>query len=163
MISKEIRRWLRKVDALTQVQALYLAHCQMTGSFVFGGYDPKTSDRDVLIPPHIKEGFFGYDTFAYESGRYSQEGYRSFYVKDENGIVFNLLFFETAIVFEKWKWATDQMMLQLNDGADFHDKKYRVSVFEGWKEEWERTWRIFHECDMRARLYKEDKDAQESK
>lgn len=141
MISKELRRWLREVDPLTNIQELVLKTCMMSGSFVFGGYDPDTSDRDVLVPPHIHEEIFGHCYMAYESGKYFEEEFRSFYVKDIQGVVFNLLFFHTSEGYEKWKWATEQMIkcLARND-APFEHKKYRVDTFEQFKKQWDRQY-----------------------
>ena len=136
MISKEIRRWLREVEPLTKVQELFLNTCQLSGSFVFGGYDPETSDRDVLVPTHINKSFFGYDYLCYESGKYLEEEFQSFYVKDNEGIVFNLLFFNTDKGYEKWKWATDQMCKVR--AFNFSNKEFRVETFEQYKSIWEK-------------------------
>ena len=137
MISKEIRNWLSKVEPLTNVQELLLKTCQLSGSFVFGGYNPETSDRDVLIPAHINRCFFGYEHLCYESGKYVEEEFQSFYVKNSEGVVFNLLFFDTDEGYEKWKWATDRM--SEDRVFDFSDKEFRVHTFERYKEVWEKN------------------------
>ena len=140
MISEEIRQWLKQVKPVTKIQYLYLTTCQLTGSFVFGGYDPETSDKDVLMQPHVEPSFFGIDYLCYESGEYQKEEFRSFYVKDDEGVVFNLLFFNTDEWYEKWKWATDRMMDEVRRlSMNFADKTYRVETFERYKKEWEKN------------------------
>ena len=140
MISEEVRRWLKQADPLTNIQELLLKTCQLSGSFVFGGYNPETSDRDVLIPAYINSCFFGYKHLCYESGKYLEEEFQSFYVKNEEGVVFNLLFFNTDEGYEKWRWATEQMIEErLIFTMDFSDKEFRVKSFEDHKAEWEKN------------------------
>lgn len=139
MISSEIRKWLKKVQPLDKLGELVIGTCPLSGSYVFGGYDPETSDRDVLMSPKHNRCNFGYDRLCYASGDYNKKEFQSFYAKTEEGVVYNLLFFYTQECFEKYKWATDKMVDDVRRlSHNFTDKEYRIETFEQYKKHWEK-------------------------
>jgi hypothetical protein len=110
------------------------ASCTRTGSSVLGGFKEGKSDVDFLIAPCVsQERYAGY--LCYNKDEiYKDEDFRSFYVKTEEGTIFNLLFFWTEEAYRKYVWATSEM---LKDERDFSDKELRVEMFEYLKSMWE--------------------------
>ena len=70
----------------------------VTGSYVFGGYDKKESDIDIILP--MKYSSEIYAPMVYISMEYvEEEGYTSFYIKDSKKKIYNLLFMENNEIY----------------------------------------------------------------
>lgn len=112
-------------------------HGVRSGSYIFGGWKPG-HDIDVLIPPAAG---LSWDTImkanqgAYSPGEYRQQDFRSNYVKNKKGIVYNLLIFDHKDVWQAWVNATyvmEQMWHSNNKELTeaMSNKHCRVNLFE---------------------------------
>lgn len=134
-VSKIVQGWLKTVDPITtRMQVLINAKGIRTGSYVFGGYHEGESDIDVIFPPSIRLSQFD-NCFAYQFDDYHQGNYQSFYVKNEKGEIYNLLFMFTDEEYFRWVTATAFMKATISEGDEYTDKKKRVALFEKFKKE----------------------------
>lgn len=108
----------------------------VTGSYVFGGYDKKESDIDIILP--MKYSSEIYAPMVYISMEYvEEEGYTSFYIKDSKKKIYNLLFMENNEIYNIWVKSTNDLvsMSKIKPFKKLLKKKQnRVLLFETMKE-----------------------------
>jgi hypothetical protein len=117
-----------------------------TGSKVFGGFDPETSDVDWLIPPefHLTPKMTMRYNYAWLEGGGSIDEentiFHSIYVRTGNwesdpDRIYNLLFLNDEETFEIWKQATIEMRFLIRHNERIRrnvqdNKTVRVELFE---------------------------------
>ncbi len=130
----EVQKYLKEVEPITIAQEIKLKSVGvLSGSKVFGGMR-KDSDIDLILPPSFSlMKLWDCWTICY-AGNYSHEEFLSFYVKTaDRKRVYNLLHMQYQESFDKYVWATEQM---IKDPRDFTDKKTRVKAFRRYKNIW---------------------------
>lgn len=109
------------------------------GSSVFGGYDKDHSDIDVLLLNDDEDLNF-YDMIVegfglYVFADYSEEEFRSIYVRNKTNQVYNLMFFYKREDLKVWIKAT-QIMKEVVKSSKYirnlarKSKESRVEIFE---------------------------------
>ena len=131
-MNKEILNYLETADTVIGMALLTIFSKGITtGSKVFGGWE-EGHDIDIILPPtvheHLFEGSLCYTSAEYNE--YNEAEFRSFYVKDKYGNIYNLLFTDDEYAYNKWVYATKRM---LETGKDYSDKAVRVEEFEKFK------------------------------
>lgn len=136
MITEELRGFLAEVPPIPGYLKAYLFKVgTLTGSHVFGGFNSKDSDIDVLLHPKVSEKqFYGY--LCYLGNECGRETFTSFYVKTEDGEVLNLLFMRSWGEFNRQVWATEKMVKDVYKGVCYVDKDIRVAAYKKYKEQW---------------------------
>jgi hypothetical protein len=92
----------------------------ITGSYIFGGYDPDKSDIDILLPRDVEYKneygeirHFSERTFenymVYVSQDYRDTEFTTVYVKTRKGMILNLFMFYDNSDFRLWCKATKLM------------------------------------------------------
>jgi hypothetical protein len=136
-VSAEIKELLESADPIAEWQWALIRHMGfVTGSTAFGVGEPDT-DIDYVISINTYRS----SRITIENLRYSPtepyvfDGYRSFYVKRENGDVINLLVMDTLFYFKQYRFATETIMECLITGPDkykerLRNKEFRCGAFE---------------------------------
>lgn len=108
----------------------------VTGSKVFGGFNPFKSDIDVCLPPIdgmrfkdlMHEGWFWHEYADFDE-------FKNLYMKTSKGEVLNVLFFNDRNDWLEWKTTTGQFLKiigasKLISKAVAEKKEARVTLFE---------------------------------
>jgi len=140
-VTNEMQELLKSAAPLKPHHKAYIeAVSVLSGSVAFGvaGANP---DKDYVLRQKQFDGMgLGMDVLRYGAGEpYRFDGYSSWYVKCENGEVFNLLVAETEDVYNQYVFATvsikDRMAMDAEYAERIKDKAFRVSEFQKFKKE----------------------------
>lgn len=82
-----------------------------TGSWVFGGYDPKISDIDCIMPFDFNNDLYTFlinpnNSFIKTDEYDGTADVKSIYVLANDNIIYNLLFMRTKVIYDNWVLAT---------------------------------------------------------
>ena len=120
-----------------------------TGSIIFGGWDERKSDIDVVLPVGFEPDFNELLSYGYYGGEsyedYSDLLYKSLYVlSPRTDIIYNLLFIEEEWVYDNWVWSTNMLCDFIHSNTEIKslmkNKKNRVLMFETLKKIWKKIW-----------------------
>ena len=111
----------------------------LTGSRAFGVGAVDTDYDYIMLAREFEILRLDVDTVCYEGGNYCFEGYRSWYVKCQDGSVLNILAMDSSWYKEQYVYATlwIKKLMANNYGyaEEIKDKIFRVEQFHKFKNE----------------------------
>lgn len=136
MMSKEGYEYWNNMETISKsLETRILREGVKTGSKIFGGFKPSSSDIDILLPPkydYLWDDLFHARKGWYENEEYRGEEFRALYIKCRfTKYPVNLIIMFTDEAFQKWKTTTDIMKcIRNNTQIDLTNKEIRIELFE---------------------------------
>lgn len=130
-IKEKIKKRLDSREPIPKhLWSLIIKKGTLAGSTLFGGFTD-TSDYDYILYDIKIQDFSDY--FAYDFNDYNEMGFQSYYVKNKNDQIINMLIMNSKKEYIIWKKSTKLMMKLISIPIfkkAFKNKKIRVEMFE---------------------------------